>query len=197
MKLAGAAHLPTITLTARTWYRAVPTGHIGNPLGTGLVISRFCPVGGAYHLIYLAEDRTTALLEVQAAVRSAHLPRPLPVALHRYAVLPVTVHGIQVVDFGDVGARRRIQASVQELTGNWRDYPHRPPTGTWPSVRSDHTDAPTQTLGAQMHAVQHIAGFLSASTYNATKSNLIIFPARVTLNARGNPHIGPRQPHSE
>lgn len=192
MNLAGVARLPTITLTQRTWYRAVPIAHRGAPLGTGAAISRFCPVGGAYHLIYLAEDPTTAYLEVQAVVRSAHLPRPLPVALHRYVVHPITVGGIQAVDFGDDGARRRIQASVQELTGNWKDYPHRPPTGTWPSVRSNHAAAPTQTLGAQIHAVQHIASFLSASAYNATRSNLIIFPTRVTLNSRGNPQIGPR-----
>ena len=99
-------------------------------------MSRFCPVAAAYHLIYLAADPTTALLEVQALVRSAHLPRPLPVAPRKYVVFPITVDGIQVVDFGDAGARTAIQTTVQELTGDWRDYPNRRPRGTWPRIRS-------------------------------------------------------------
>ena len=160
-------------------------------------MSRFCPVAAAWHLIYLAADPTTALLEVQALVRSTHLPRPLPVDLRKYAVFPITVDGIQVVDFGDAGARTAIQTTVQELTGDWRDYPNRRPRGTWPRVRSNRADAPTQDLGARLQASAHVAGFLSASAHQATQSNLVIFPTNVTLDKRGNPQIGPRQPHGE
>lgn len=189
------ASLPTITLTRRTWYRAVPIAHAGTPLGTGAAVSRFCPVAAGYHLIYLAADPTTALLEVQALVRSTHLPRPLPVALRKYVVFPITVDGIQVVDFRDAGARTPIQTTVQELTGNWRDYPNLQPNGAWPGVRvrSYRTDAPTQELGAQLQTIHRVAGFLSASAHKATRSNLVIFPKKVTLNQGDKPTIGPRQ----
>ena len=191
MNLAGVAGLPTITLTQSTWYRAVPIAYAGAPLGTGFATSRFCSLTTPYHLIYLAADQTTALLEVQALVRSAHLPRPLPVAVRQYVVFPITVGGVQVVDLGDVGARTAIQTTAQELTGNWLDYPNRGPNGAWPNVRSNRTDAPTQELGAQLHASHSVAGFLSASAHKATQSNLVIFPKKVTVNEHINPQIGP------
>ena len=177
------SRLKTSVLSASTWYRAIPIAHFGTPFGTSTAMSRFCSVSATHHLIYLAANPKTALLEVQALVQSFHAELPLLVAPHKYVVFPITVSGIEVVDFGDPTDRATVRTSTQELTGDWRAHPNRRLRGASPIVRSGVSSAPTQDLGAALAKVPGVCGFLSPSAHNARQSNLIVFPHKVRLDA--------------
>ena len=145
-------------------------------------MSRFCSAAATHHLIYLAPVPLHALLEVQALVRSFHAPFPIAVAPHKYVVFAVSVNSIDVVDLGDHVQRWAIAGSAQELTGDWRAYPLRGPTGTHGDVRSNRRAAPTQELGARLHQAPGIAGFLAPSAYDARFSNLVVFPDKISVD---------------
>ena len=176
------SRLKTIVLPTGTWYRAVPSSHSRTPLGSSRSISRFCSTSSDYDAIYLAADRITALLEVQALVRSLHARLPISVIPNAYIVFPISVGGIQVIDFGDPADRAVVGTSTQELTGDWRAYPARELDGETPIVRSQVFSAPTQDLGAALADAREVSGFLSPSAHNAKQSNLIVFPNKVRFN---------------
>ena len=184
------SRLRTNVLSASIWYRAAPIAYAGTPLGSGPAMSRFCSVSATHHLIYLAANPTTALLEVQALVRSFHAELPLSVAPHKYVVFPIRVSGIEVVDFGDPADRATVRTSTQELTGDWRAHPMRGLSGASPIVRSGVLSAPTQDLGAALAKVPGVSGFLSPSAHDARQLNLIVFPQKVRLDPEAR-KIGP------
>lgn len=191
MKLAGLpGQLPTVPVGA-TWFRAVPKRFRHNPLGfvhTLNVPSRYSAGNGQYPLLYLACDRLTALLEYRALVRIPGLPTILPTSLASSAsVFPVTVQLNHVIDLGDPSVRSQ---TVQALTGDWREYPWRPPSGPIPEVRSQSSTAPTQGLGAHLNNLatgpQSSAlkweAFLAPSAVRPRFCNLIVFPSRVNIS---------------
>ena len=188
MNLASVAGLTVTVLPSSTWYRAVEVAHWQNPLGythTASAITRFNG-GNNYFILYLAPDPVTALLEVQALARSIHAANPVSIAPHRYAVFPISVGGVNVVDLGDFQERTRLATTAQELTGNWRSYPGQGPTGAIGYVRhSGQRQAPTQALGAALAGQTTIQGFLSPSAQNPLKSNLMLFPNGLTIDWQG------------
>jgi hypothetical protein len=103
---------------------------LANPLGTAHTpthATRFNPgtsTDPAFEILYLAEDATVALFEVQALLGSAHsgatfVPNPAGGA---WTLIDVEVTLQSVVDLTKLTARRCIETSVQELTGDWRGY---------------------------------------------------------------------------
>ena len=163
----------------------MPWIHRRTPLGSGRGVSRFSSPFVSYELIYLALTPVLALLEVQALARSLHSPSPLAVAVHKYWVFPVTVDGIDVVDFGNPNERTLVEASAQEMTGDWRSYPIRTSAGSHLVVRSHVRDAPTQVLGENLDLDPKIAGFLAPSAYDAGVSNLVVFANKVSRAGAG------------
>lgn len=175
MKLSGGTSFPTISLPNGTWYRAVTIRHRRTPLGVGRGASRYKSLAATYSLVYLAQSPDLALLEVQALVRSNHISSPLSVAVGSYFVAPIQVKNIKVVDFGDPVNRGTIEASIQEMTGDWRSYAATLTHGNPPYVRANvrQASAPTQDLG-QVVSNQGIHGVLAPSVYEPVLSNLIV-----------------------
>jgi RES domain len=85
-----------------------------------------------------------------------------------------------VVDLSTVASQAVLDASAQELTGDWRGYRQRSaatnvgiPTGT----------APTQALGEAIHRdSRRLEGLLTVSAKVPYNRNLVVFPG----------HLGPR-----
>ena len=185
MNLTGAGgRLPRISLVSRTWYRAVRNAHRGQPLHfmhTSRSVSRFNSGSGNYHLLYLSPSPRIALLEVQALV-ATFTPPTMHLIDPRYAVFPVSVALDDVVDFGASICRARVTTSVQELTGDWQDYPRRRRSGAPPAVRSRDVAAPTQELGAALAGEPSLEAFLAPSAKAPDVSNLVVFPHRVSID---------------
>jgi len=181
MNLAECRHLRRRSLHG-TWMRALHPRHPDNALGTAhspTHATRFNPgtvADPAFEILYLAEDATAALFEVQALLGSAYpgatsVPNP---AGGPWRLIDVEVDLQAVVDFTQLSSCKRIQTSVQELTGDWDAYalrsPNRPRGGTHGS------DVPTQLLGRRLERIPGLEGFLSFSARVATRRNLMIFP---------------------
>jgi len=149
--------------------------------------SRFNPgttADPAFEILYLAEDTTVALFEVQALLGSAYpgatfVPNP---AGGNWSVVPVQVRLQAVVDFTRSTSRNRIRASVQELTGDWRAYALRGPTR--PRGGAHGSDVPTQMLGRRLERIRGLEGFVSYSARVATRRNLMIFPHKLLPGSR-------------
>jgi hypothetical protein len=133
----------------------------------------------AFEILYLAEDATVALFEVQALLGSAYpgatfLPNP---AGGTWTLVDVQVKLQAVVDFSRSTSLNRIRTSVQELTGDWRAYALRNPTRLRGGGHG--SDVPTQMLGRRLERIRHLEGFLSYSARIATRRNLMIFPRKL------------------
>ena len=97
------------TPVSDTWFRAVQTRYLSNPLGfahTPAASSRYNAGNGQYPILYLAPDPVTALLECRALVRVPGRPGLLPTGLAvTVTELPVAVSLKTVIDLGDPGTR--------------------------------------------------------------------------------------------
>jgi RES domain-containing protein len=133
MILAPLPPLPTVAV-ASDWYRAVRPIHVPTALATAHTVwvpGRYNagrPGRPGFPILYLAEDPITPLHEVGALVGS---PLPggvvLPVPGAVWTVVQVRVSLATVVDLTDPAVLSLLGTSVQELTGDWRGYAHRPP----------------------------------------------------------------------
>jgi hypothetical protein len=126
----------------------------------------------------ITEDQIVALFEVSALLGSplpgqAFAPNPN----QPWTVVPVDVRLSHVVDVTRLSQRRLIETTVQELTGDWRGYLLRNPNV--PLGPPYWTTIPTQRLGAALHAVRGLEGFLAYSAKVPTRRNLIIFPTKL------------------
>jgi hypothetical protein len=168
-----------------TWIRALHPKYFANPLSaahTPTQASRFSPgtlADPAFEILYLAEDTTVALFEVQALLGSAYpggifIPNPAGGA---WTLVDVQVSVQAIVDFTRSTSLKRIQTSFQELTGDWRAYALRNPMR--PSGGSHGSDVPTQMLGRRLERIRGLEGFLSYSARVATQRNLMIFPHKL------------------
>src|SRR5580765_4854932 len=168
-----------------SWIRALHPRYVTNPISTGHTktnSTRFnagTTFDPGFEILYLAEDRTVALFEVQALLGSAYpggnfVPNP---AGGPWTLIDVQVDLQAVVDLTRSTAMQRIQTSVQELTGDWRGYSLRN------SARlrggANGSDVPTQMLGRRLERIPGLEGFLSYSAPIATKRNLMIFPHKL------------------
>jgi RES domain-containing protein len=167
------------------WYRAVRPQHFQTTLAfahTATIPGRYNPGSiqrPAFTVLYLAEDPTVALFEVQAM---------LGTPLHGYAQGPnlaagnwtttqinVLLHS--VVDLTITSQRRMIRTTVQELTGDWRGYSLRNPNAVLSPPH--YTNVPTQRLGSALRAGRGLEGFITYSARVPTKRTLAIFPDRL------------------
>ena len=189
MNLSQCRHLHRRPLHG-TWIRALHPKHAGNPLSTAHTpkhASRFnpgTPADAAFEILYLAEDASVALFEVQALLGSAYpganfVPNP---AGGPWTLLDVEVDLQAVVDFTRPGSRNLIETSAQELTGDWRAYALRTPARPRGGVHG--SDVPTQQLGRRLEKIRGLEGFLSYSARIATRQNLMNFPHKLLKGSR-------------
>ncbi len=184
MNLAQCSRLHRRPLRG-TWIRALHPRHLANPLGTAHTpthATRFNPgtvPDPGFEILYLAENASVALFEVQALLGSAYpgaafVPNP---AGGPWTLIDVQVDLQAVVDLTRRTSHNLIETSVQELTGDWRAYRLRRPSrlcgGRYGS------DVPTQSLGRRLARIRGVEGFLSYSAPVATQRNLMIFPRKL------------------
>lgn len=142
------------------------------PFGRNVTIARDGRVRqgqGAYQLLYLAQDYTTALYEVEAQLGTPYgYNTPNPTKSNAWACCDFKVEASRIVDLTNREVVRMLGTSFQELTGDWKGYAQRAEGA-----------APTQELGAALFKAGHIEGFLSLSARVTTKQALVIFPQRL------------------
>ena len=173
-------------LNGRIWYRVVAACYAQDPLyyaHTRNRASRFNAGTGTHSMLYLAPDPLTALLEFRALARVPGISRLLMIKPpHSYALFGVSVSLQDVCDLGCSKQRGAVSTSVQEVTGDWRDYLSSR-RQVIPSVRSNQLSAPTHRLGEALYSkASRIEGFLAPSAVNPKVCNLVIFPSRVDID---------------
>jgi RES domain-containing protein len=189
MKLSQCGKLHRRPLTG-TWVRALHPKYLANPLSTAHTrthATRFnpgTPADPAFGILYLAENATVALFEVQALLgsaypRAAFVPSPAGGA---WSLIDVQVNLQAVVDLSQRASRSLIETSVQELTGDWRAYSLRRPARLRGGIHG--SDVPTQLLGRRLERIRGLEGFLSYSARIATRRNLMIFPHKLLPGSR-------------
>jgi hypothetical protein len=164
----------------QVWFRAIQPQYWQTALATAhttRVPSRYSPATNAspaFPVLYLAEDHPVALWEVGALLGSAQ-PGGLYVPNPRQAwlLLNVQVALHAVADLTDPREQHRLATTAQELTGDWRSYQIRSPMT---AVSGPGGLAPTQLLGAALHAVPGLEGFRTVSAKLPTHRNLVVFP---------------------
>lgn len=182
MNPAACALLAT-TPENRVWFRAIQPQYWATALATNhttRIPSRFSPATGtnpAFPILYLAEDHHVALFEAGALLGSSQ-PGGLYVPNPRQAwiILNVQVALQAVADLTDAGEQHQLAMTAQELTGDWRGYQLRTPLT---SVGRPTGLAPTQLLGAALHAIPGLEGFRTVSARVTTHMNLVVFPDKL------------------
>ena len=183
MNLAACRALARRPL-AGTWYRAIQLKFWNSLLAsahTRTIPGRFNAGNSArpgFEILYFAEDHQVAMFEVQALLGSplpgsAYLPNPSG----HWAVINVQIRLSRVIDLTRRSERRKIETTIQELTGDWRGYLLRDPA---PNLRRPYwTNVPTQKLGHTLHRVRDVEAFLTYSSRVPTRQNLIVFPTKL------------------
>jgi hypothetical protein len=190
-----------------TWYRAVPAHHGTTPLAYTHTTTR----AGRFHngseqrpgipALYLTDDPQVTLYEVRLVVGSplpgqANTPNPNPTA---WTIIPITVSLQAVADLTRDSELEIIDTSIQELTGDWAGYAHRPQHQNPPPPHFTHV--PTQQLAATLHQTGLFEGLMSYSAVDPRHRNLIVFPTALQngssircSDASGAPHQLPPAP---
>jgi RES domain-containing protein len=130
---------------------------------SGSVVSRFAPAGHVFPCLYAALDAETAHREGNQAfyavlaqgVRPAELKPPEEVVM-----IGVRFSLRRVLDLGDASVQKRLGTSTSELASRWKLVP----------------DAPTQRLGAAVHASRAFDGIAYPSVRNPGGVCLVVFP---------------------
>ncbi len=182
MNLAGCALLATGPETG-VWFRAIQPQYWATALSTAhttRIPSRYSPATNthaAFPILYLAENHLVALFEVGALLGS---PQPaggyVPNPRQPWTVLNVQVTLHTVADLSDPGEQHQLLTTAQELTGDWRGYGLR---GAQTPVTGPTGLAPTQLLGAALHARPGLEGFRTLSAKVTTHRNLVLFPDKL------------------
>jgi hypothetical protein len=166
-----------------TWYRAIPPSFLPAALSTtytATVSSRFSDgslLTPSFPMLYLAETNMLALFEVGALFGSPMMPGGLvPHPRRATTILNVNVTLHNVVDLTDLTQQAVFNTNAQELTGDWRGYKLR---GSATSVTVPVGRAPTQELGAALHAVPGLEGFVTVSAKLPEQKVLVIFPNKL------------------
>lgn len=184
MRLPPASPVGTMTVTVSgDWSRAMPTRSTYSPVSfppAGRSHGRFKDRASAYSLIYLADERRVALLEVNALLHSpmfAANPFSVP-----YSVHTIRVTDLEVLDMTEEPHQVDFDTTAQELTGDWRGYRDRGNTATPAKAARPALTAPafpppaaTQRLGEWVHANTELDGILAVSARFATQSILVVF----------------------
>jgi hypothetical protein len=166
MRLSACRRLRLRPLTG-TWYRALRLKYWETRLSTDhsrASKSRFSaatPANPLYRILYLGENHQVVIFEVGALLGDPHSPVANPKG--SWAILSLQITLDHVADLSDESQQRLINTNHQELTGDWADA-----AGV----------APTQKLGAALHAVPGLEGFLYTSSRSRGR-NLVIFPSKL------------------
>lgn len=163
----------------RTWYRAIQPQHLRTALQTAhtaAITSRFSDGGNRFEIIYLAENHTVALYEVQAMLGSPLHGVSQPNPFQAWTLLNVDVVLYEVADLTRKANQDLIETSAQELTGDWRSYRLR---GRTTSVSEPTGTAPTQELGEALFRTEQLEGFRTVSAKVPTCMILGVFPRKL------------------
>jgi RES domain len=146
MKTVGCAKL-TLRPQTGTWFRALNLRHWKTRLNTDhsrISRSRFSYASASaplYRTLYLGENHQVAIYEVGALLGNPNAPLSSPKGTWVLMSLQVTLY--HVADLCDPTQQKLIATNDQELTGAWANS-----SGA----------APTQQLGAALHAVPLLEG---------------------------------------
>ena len=166
-------------LAPKQWCRAVRQRYAAHPLRSSWSNeTRFKALGPIFPLLYFASDANTALLEVRAIVGR---PDPAKVSAIGWTTVHVDVRLDSVVDLRGSGDRGKVESTVQELTGDWKDYANRASTS---QDISSSPPAPTQRFGAALYSDTKCQGFLTPSSKNPLVANLVVFADRVIIDEK-------------
>jgi hypothetical protein len=152
MKVAGCRRLRLDPLTGH-WFRALRLEHWEDRLRSDHTTTRRSRFSAGtreaprYSILYLGENHQVAIYEVGALFGDPDAPVANPKGSWVLMSLSVRLH--HVADLTDPDQQKLIATNYQELTGVWVNSP-----GT----------APTQELGAALHAVPRLEGILYPSS---------------------------------
>lgn len=162
MRVSGCSKLSLHPLTGH-WFRALNLKHWKTRLltdHTRFVRSRFSSATSAsplYRILYLGENHQVAIYEVGALLGDPTAPLSSPRG--SWALMSLHVRLYNVADLSDPDQQKLISTNDQELTGVWANNPGA---------------APTQKLGAALHAIPSLEGFIFPSS-KAGSCNLAVF----------------------
>jgi RES domain-containing protein len=187
MNLAAVAGLPSRPIVG-VWYRAIDPQHLRAALGyshTRRFPSRYYEgqnAAATFDIVYLAENPMVAQFEVGALFGSPLTAGGVMANPARsWLTINAQVQLTKVVDLTDVpGAHVPLATSAQELTGDWKGYRDRNASA---SVSAPVGSAPTQDLGAALHASGLFEGFLAISAKLPWQMVLGVFPGRVGVGS--------------
>lgn len=171
------------------WFRGIELKYAATPLKylhTVTRSSRFSYADQqqpAFPLLYLTENHDTALKEVRAIFNPPGSQLIVPNPTGTWVILNVAVSLKAVLDLTDAGVQQILQTNFQELTGDWYGYYLRTFPGS--SVKGLGPPAPTQILGAALHRLPKLLGFITISSQDPTRKNLIVFPDKIKTSADG------------
>lgn len=180
MRLSGCHRLRLSPVTG-TWYRVIPPQFFQKALSTDRtkrIRSRYSPgrLGKPpFAVLYLCENRTIALYEVEAQFKDANgnlVSNPKKPLLH----VDVKVVLQRIADLTDLSQQRHLSTNAQELTGDWVWYDERTPHC---SVPVPVGTAPTQQLGQALFGVSSLEGFQTISAKMPNHRNLVLFPGKL------------------
>jgi hypothetical protein len=165
----------------RAWYRVVGTRYLASPIATAHTVavpSRFYDPITAYpqfSSLYVSDSSLVAMFEAQALFGSPTTPGgTIPAPAGGWIVLTVRVQLDAVIDLSDTTSQALLDASVQELTGDWPGYRQRSATT---NVTNPTGRAPTQNLGEAIHQdPRNIEGLLTVSAKVPYNRNLVVYP---------------------
>ena len=186
VRAAGAYSLDLRPVRRQVWHRSVPAVFMHAPLGythTVAFPTRYSPsskLWPQFPILYFCDDPFICRFETRELLGSPSGSGPVvavPPAGPLPTIIAVHVSLSAVADLTRADQRRLVGTTVQELSGDWGGYRLRRPTAV-PSGPL-HLTAPTQRLGAALHAVPGLEGFLTYSAQASTHVNLMVFPDKL------------------
>ena len=131
--------------------------------------ARFTAKGGP-DTLYMAEDITTAYMEVDRAYRRVEglEPSSVPRVAPPVVMFSITVKLERVLDLANPAVQSALQTDFSELTATWR------------LKQSRKQPIPTQSLGALVHASGQFQAIRYPSARDLRGCCLAVFPDRIT-----------------
>jgi len=172
----------TVSPCRRSFYRCVEQGKLyglnqpqpfANPIplysrSSSQRGARFTAKGGP-DTLYMAEDITTAYMEVDRAYRRVEglAPNSVPRVAPPVVMFSITVELERVLDLTNLTVQAALQTNITELTATWR------------LKQSRRQSVPTQSLGTLVHASGHFQAIRYPSARDLRGCCLAVFPDRV------------------
>ncbi len=181
MNLANCSQLPAQTESG-IWFRALQPQFLPTAISTThtrALPSRFNAgqlAATPFEVLYLAENHLVALFEVQALLGTPSPGGLVPHPRRAWTLINITVNLANVINLADPQTQRQLNASAQELTGDWRGYQLR---GPQTSVIGPNGTAPTQDLGLALYQTPNLEGFITLSAKLPDQKVLVVFPQKL------------------